>query len=330
MRVQIVGRIVAGLMATTHLRPFESDDVEQLTSLINAASIADDIPIQMSQTEVVAMLGHPGVDPQDDVRLAVNDGEIVGYSMVTHRPSVERENQAVVNGVVAALYRTQGIGTELFEWGLSRATEKLRSAAPGLPRFIRVFAYDWQEDLLAFYAKHRLGPVRYYDEMVLPLGELAVVKAGDFDVEVFSLDRSDEARIAHNLSFADHWGSVPVDAESWKHWMMEATTRLEMTYLAVTGGTVIGVLVSEHYPEDERLRGRREGWIAALATVSGWRNRGVASALISTACNAYIDAGFTHAALGVDIENPTGATGLYSHLGFVSQRREVECRLAVV
>ena len=114
------------------MRAFEPDDIEQLTSLINVASVADDISMQMAPKEVVAMLDDPNVDRQDDVRATVRDREIVRYSMVIYWPSTERENQATVNGVVAAPHRNQGIGTELFEWGLSRATEKLRSAEEDL------------------------------------------------------------------------------------------------------------------------------------------------------------------------------------------------------
>ena len=172
--------------------------------------------------------------------------------------------------------------------------------------------------------------MRYYDEMLLPLDQQFVVEAHGFEIEIFSWDRGEEARVARNVSFTDHWGSVPVDAETWKHWMMEPTTRLEMSYSAVRDGAVIGVLVSAHYPEDETLHGRSEGWIESLSTVRDWRHRGVASALIASACNAYLDAGFTHAALGVDTENPTGATGLYSQTGFISDRRQVECRSEVL
>jgi mycothiol synthase len=42
----------------------------------------------------------------------------------------------------------------------------------------------------------------------------------------------------------------------------------------------------------------------------------VASALLETSFNAFLDAGMTHSMLGVDSENPTGAFGLYEGLGY--------------
>lgn len=250
--------------------------------------------------------------------------------MVTHRPSSEREVQAIVGGVVAQSFRNRGIGSELVEWSLTRATEKLRSAQAGLPRVIRAFAYDWQRELLLFFAKHEHTPARYYDEMLLPLDQPVAVAPRGFEIAAFTMDRSEDARVAANVGFVDHWGSTPMDEPTWKHWLSESTTRLELSYLAVCNDEVIGVLMSAHYPNDQRLHGRREGWIESLSTVREWRNRGVASALIASACNAFLDVGFTHAALGVDTKNPTGAAGLYSRTGFVVDRRQVECRLEVL
>lgn len=66
-------------MANTRMRPFDPGDIEQLTRLINATSVADSIPMQMSCEEVIAMLEAPNIVPQDDVRVVLVDYEIVGY-----------------------------------------------------------------------------------------------------------------------------------------------------------------------------------------------------------------------------------------------------------
>ncbi|NKQ35221.1 MAG: GNAT family N-acetyltransferase [Chloroflexi bacterium] len=58
-----------------------------------------------------------------------------------------------------------------------------------------------------------------------------------------------------------------------------------------------------------------------IGVIRGWRQRGIASALIAAAMRAFRDEGLEYAKLGVDTENPTGALRLYENLGFYSVRR---------
>ena len=71
------------------------------------------------------------------------------------------------------------------------------------------------------------------------------------------------------------------------------------------------------------MLGRRDGWIQTLATLRPWRGRGVGSALIGHALAAYVADGLTHASIGVDSANPSGAARLYRQLGFTLQQRSV-------
>ena len=59
------------------------------------------------------------------------------------------------------------------------------------------------------------------------------------------------------------------------------------------------------------------------------RKRGVASALITWSLHAFAQGGFTHAMLGVDADNPTGAHRLYKALGFERERRSITHQIEV-
>ena len=98
-------------------------------------------------------------------------------------------------------------------------------------------------------------------------------------------------------------------------------SRLAWSFLALDGDRVVGVCRNGEFPSDTELTGRKEGWIMNLSTVRSHRKRGIASALIVASLEAFRDAGLTHAALGVDSENPTGAYGLYEALGFRPMHR---------
>lgn len=79
----------------------------------------------------------------------------------------------------------------------------------------------------------------------------------------------------------------------------------------------------QSFPGDKAVTGRLDGWIDLLSVVRSHRGRGVASALIIASLRSFQEAGFTHAALGVDSENPTGADRVYERLGFRPMHRSV-------
>ena len=69
--------------------------------------------------------------------------------------------------------------------------------------------------------------------------------------------------------------------ESWHEWLDGHGTRLDASLMALAGDDLIGMCVNAHYPDDEELLGRRDGWIESIGVLGAWRGRGVASALIA-------------------------------------------------
>ena len=78
---------------------------------------------------------------------------------------------------------------------------------------------------------------------------------------------------------------------------------------------------------NEAMLGTDHGWLERISTRRRWRGRGVAKAMIASAMWALRERGMSHAALGVDTENPSGAFALYENLGFrTAHRMEVLAR----
>jgi ribosomal protein S18 acetylase RimI-like enzyme len=94
--------------------------------------------------------------------------------------------------------------------------------------------------------------------------------------------------------------------------------------MAVEADRVVGLLFANHFPGDQEVTGRLDGWVMSLGTLASHRKRGIASSLVLSACNAFYKEGFTHAALGVDSESPTGAYRLYQKLGFGPLTKSVQ------
>ena len=60
-----------------------------------------------------------------------------------------------------------------------------------------------------------------------------------------------------------------------------------------------------------------------MAVRREWRGRGIAAALLVKAMESFRDAGLEYAGLDVDTENPTGALGTYTRLGYERRRGSV-------
>jgi ribosomal protein S18 acetylase RimI-like enzyme len=301
-------------MAT--LVPIARAPQDALLHLVNACWTADGIPHALAPEEIADFTRGPHLDPEVDGRVVVEDGEPVAYGIVHCRPTDQKDAWARLTGSVHPDARRSGIGSALLGWQIDRARERLAYAEGRLDRVIRVEVHPGERSKASMLRHHGFEPVRYFDEMIRPLDTLPRVESSGFEIIPWDPHRSEETRNVKNAAFRDHWGSTPVDKPTWHQWLEDFGTRLDLSFMAVAGGAVVGYTLNGSYPQDEAIRGRREGWIENLGTLAEWRGRGVATALVCASLEAFSGAGLTHAALGVDADSPTGARGLYTRLGF--------------
>jgi ribosomal protein S18 acetylase RimI-like enzyme len=166
--------------------------------------------------------------------------------------------------------------------------------------------------------------------MVRPLTDLPpFVPVEGVEVVPWDRGRDEELRAVRNTAFADHWGTSPTGPEAWVEWMEEYGARPDLSFMALADDRVVGLSFNEHYPEDEAVTGRIDGWLQSIGTLREWRGRGVASALIVRSLERFLAEGFTHACLAVDSDSPSGAPHLYAGLGFEPKHRWVTYELAV-
>jgi ribosomal protein S18 acetylase RimI-like enzyme len=309
------------------LRPLRPEDLAAVHALQRRVEQHDGFPLATPLAEFEEWLDDPHLDLAIDTRLVETGGEIVAWGRIWHIPSGEREERAYVLGAVDPAHRRKGIGSALLTWLIDRAEERLRAAPGNLPLHVRTNAFDFQRGALDLYARHGLVPVRYNDELLRDL-EAIPPRPRVPGVEIVPWDpaRSEEARLAENEAFADHWGSTPRDPAAWEHELGKHGRRLDLSFLALDGGRIVATCRNGFFPADEGVTGRREGWVMSLSVVRSHRRRGIASALLVASLEAFKSAGMTHSALGVDSENPTGAYGVYERLGYRPIYRLVVCQ----
>jgi len=311
-------------------RPVLIDDAGDIHQLTRRWESFWNVPLVTPLHEVEEELSEPHMNLERHTSGVWDGDRMVAYGRIWHRPSGEILERAYLQGRVDPEYRGRGIGRELLGWQVNTTRGILEAVEAPIPRFMRADEWDWIEGAHRLYRRFGMEPVRYFTDMVKPLDgreEFAPITG----IEIVAYDRSRDASAleALNRSFADHWGSTPTDMASYQHRLEGQGVAIDLSFLALCDGQVVGLSLNAHYPEDEELLGRRDGWVESLGVVKEWRRKGVATALLKASFNAFVDAGFTHAVLGVDTESPTDALKLYTGLGFEPTHRSITSELEI-
>lgn len=308
------------------LQAATADDLERICALTNRSEAHDGVPRVLTIAELRDELDDDTVVLATDVRLASVAGQLAGYVYTFHLPSDIRLERCYVFGEVDPDFRGRGVGRTMMAWGVQRATEQLRTSINGLPKYIRVDAYDFIEAAHRLFARCGFTAVRWFEELLRPLTDLPDrISIDGIEFRPWPDDRDEECRVVKNAAFEDHWGSTPTSAEKWDQIVRGAVGRPDLSFVAVERDTdrIVAVCVNHRYESDDELVGRRDGWIDTLGTSAHWRGKGLASALIIESLHAFAAAGLTHASIAVDGDNPTGAARLYRSLGFEQRQRTI-------
>lgn len=138
---------------------------------------------------------------------------------------------------------------------------------------------------------------------------------------------SEPTRVALNAAFETHWGFAPLERSEWRAAgrLPENAPRLSRVAVAGSGRRsdprrVVGFVLTE---TSATVDGTRIGRLGAVGVIPTWRGTGLATTLLTETLRAMRRAGLERVVLDVDAENPSGAVGIYTHLGFHEADRAV-------
>ena len=307
------------------LRQATHSDLPEIAALISEGLSFDGLTIVQTAEELEEEFGGPYCFLDQDVMVAVHESHIIGVGYTYFLPSETKEERCYTFGTVKPTYRRKGVGTEILKWTAERAEKLLQSTKRTIPKYLRsdVGTSNTSADFL--FQKFNMRPVRWNEDLIIDLNQSpGVLNSPGYCVIPWDTSRDEEARVVKNLAFMDHWGSTPTSEEGWEQLVHGSTARLDQSFFALDQyEKIIGVLLSHRYESDDEVLGKRIGWIDKLATLSEHRKKSVGKSLITHALAAYKRDGLTHGALDVDTENPTGAYGLYTSVGFSTFRGKV-------
>jgi mycothiol synthase len=301
-------------------------DVDAIVEFWAAVAVADHPEWSETREEVEDEMTHSWVDLATDSVIAESDGVMVAHGLQIAPPAPETIVRSIAIGGVRPSHRGLGLGRALLDWHRIRARQHLAASDLELPGWSMLFVEELNDSGLRLARRAGLPLVRYFTKMerdlaaddipnlTLPEGLVLAVPTPD-----------DSGRImaAKNDAFRDHWGSQPSIPEAWDSMMSQPTMRWDLSVIALDGDEVAGLVMTQVNADDFEKQGFVGGYIPLVGVVKAWRRQGVAPALLAAAFELYREAGHERVALDVDSENPSGALGLYTGMGFAATARSV-------
>jgi len=295
------------------------DDAPALLEVIVAGQAQDRLPYRTNADEVAEMFEGDWKDNARDTLGGFDaDGVLSAWSQVTTAPGDTTIVRAFVFGGVHPRLRGSGIGSAMVAWQTGRARQLLAASGKEVPGRIAAYVDDTAPDSAEVYRAAGYTPIRYYVEMQRALDVEVPARAAPDGVRIapWTPERDEDVRLAHNETFADHWGSQPRTAAEWAQGRGQFAPTWSRVAVDEATGQVAGYVLSHRYEEDWPVLGHSSGYTDLLGVRRAWRGRGLGVALLAAAMQSYRDDGIEYAEIGVDTANPSGAHGMYASLGF--------------
>jgi mycothiol synthase len=292
------------------LRAARWSDLKPVTQLILDVCIADGDPsVAVTEQELAREWKSPGFELEKDAWVVeTTDRHIVGYEEFNERYA---HASLMGDGYVHPAYHGLGIGTAMLRALEARAREEIKLAEPDLRVFIRngMMAGDMVSRQMHEFEGYR--SIRFSWHMEIKLSEAPSIPVWPEGIELrpFVLEQHDRAVFdAHEEAFSDHWGHTPGTFEHWQH-HRSGRDDLDpsLWFIAWDDDQIAGYCLCRY-----RMG---TGWVGTLGVRRLWRKRGLGEALLLHSFGEFYRRGMKTIGLGVDAQNPTGATRLYKKAG---------------
>lgn len=289
------------------LRHARDQDAEALIILIDAFDDSFGSP-RAGFTVDAVRAGWADLDIVHDTWVVVApDGTLAAYGEVNNFGA----GKLVSDGYIHPGHRGKGIGT----WLVRRMEERAREMEGTAPATAQVELTNGvlMVDTAARTLLEREGfsLCRVFHEMRITMTEPPTIPALPAGVRLRAFVPGQDERAVFDTveaAFTDHWNHPPLQFEEWIARKTREGIDPALWILAeVEDGSIPAV----------SLGSTREGhgFINTVGTLREWRGKGLAGALVRASFLAFWERGMRTVALGVDAQNPTGATRLYEAAG---------------
>jgi mycothiol synthase len=290
-------------------RPRPTTDFDEVLALVQASDRA--VYGDSDWTAAELREEWDGLDVSRDAWVAVEDGRLAGVMHVYER----RGGRVLADGYVHPELTGRGVGAALLEAAEQRALELAAEVQAGEEVSIETAHLVGDPRAPELLVGRGYEPVRTFWRMVVDLTGAVPTPVWPEGIELRPFDLERDGRRVHSAveaAFEHEWGHEPRDYEAWMDRAVDVAQFDPQLFLVAwdaDGDEVAAVSLA--YAK----RMGDWGWIATLGVRPAWRRRGLGLALLHESFRRLAERGEATAALGVDSENPTGATRLYERAG---------------
>ncbi|MGB4594919.1 MAG: GNAT family N-acetyltransferase [Anaerolineaceae bacterium] len=266
-------------------------------------------------------------DLSKDFLLARINGEPVGYLRHWWESVIADESRVHLTTFwMLPEWLESPLGDFMINWAETRSLEVADTLSPvkGGDQ-IDLLTREEDKKKIQLLDAHGYKPLRYFFDMSRSLdGELPDEPLPD-GLEVRPVLNSQVRQVweASNEAFRDEWGATEPTEEFYLEFVGSYFTRPELWQVAWDGDEVAGMVMNYMDTRQNDLDKRYRGYTEGISVRRPYRGKGVASALICRSMRMFKALNMTEVALGVDAENPSGALGLYTRLGYHPYRTQI-------
>jgi mycothiol synthase len=274
-------------------RSLRKEDAAAVAELLVEDEIFHGLPGKLSADDILGWWARTDLDGNSWAR--EDDGRFAGLGWLE-----EYGGDVVGGGAVRPGAKGNGTGAKLVEIAERRAHELGAS-------LLRQFALERDEAARALFESRGYTDVRHHYVMAIRLDSepAAPVLPDGYSIDTFRDDDRAGFHSAAGEAFAEEWGHHSLPLDEW--WAMRKDDDKSLWFVIRDGSEIAAC---------ERCEAKHGGgFVGMLGVRKPWRRRGFGEALLLHAFREFHARGFERASLGVDSENPTGATRLYERAG---------------
>jgi mycothiol synthase len=270
-------------------------DVLAVTELIRIAEL--DLVGRPAQQEQDTREEWSQLDLAQDAWLVEADGRLAGYA------SLNTHALPLADAYVHPDFRGAGIGARLVD--VTEGEARARGLAT-----IQNAVFGSDEAAHELLRGRGYEDVRRYYRMEIELDRPPEPPewAPGFEVAQADERELDRFHAALDEAFAEEWGHEPERGIDWCGVRERRHPDHSLWFAATDGDEIAAAAIA-----DEERWGI--GWVAAIGVREPWRRRGLGHSLLLHCFRELYARGKQVIGLGVDAENPTGATRLYERAG---------------
>lgn len=283
------------------LRPPRREDAAAISEVGHRFGLSDE-----TAQDIESWFDNPGMNIEDDARVAVRERTIVGYGDVGDRSGDGKLFWIDVRAEAEALAPILGFA-ESRAHELAKPGGKVKAWSPEQNAEWRALLEAREFEFASFSRRMRIALDGDLPEPRWPEG---------ITVRTYRRDRDERAVYdAHQEAFSEERDFEKDPFDEWVHWSYREPFDPELWFLATEGEEVAGVALCR----GERGGDTSLGWVNILGVRKPWRRRGLGMALLQHAFREFRARGKTEAGLGVDGRNEE-ALALYTRAGMRVER----------